>query len=85
MHTLFLRDMLCVGTLVNLLTTFAAFMAASQGAPSWAAAAIHFAPLPYNIFLYAAIGRALPLWTWRQGQAALFVRRVLQLLAAWRA
>jgi hypothetical protein len=60
MHTLFLRDMLCVGTLVNMLATFAAFMAASQGAPSWAAAAIHFAPLPYNIFLFAAIRRAVP-------------------------
>ncbi len=60
MHTVLWRDMLCVGTVVNMLATFIALMAASQGAPSWAAAAIHFAPLPYNIFLFAAVGRARP-------------------------
>jgi len=60
MHGLLWRDMLCVGTVVNVLVTFMALMAASQGAPSWVAAAIHFAPLPYNIFLFAAVGRALP-------------------------
>jgi len=60
MHTLLLRDMLCVGSVVNMLATFVALMAASQGAPSWAAAAIHFAPLPYNVFLFAAIRRAVP-------------------------
>lgn len=54
------RDMLCVGTAANLLATFVALMAASQGAPSWAAVAIHFAPLPYNVFLFAAVGRASP-------------------------
>ena len=60
MQSLLWRDMLCVGTFVNVLATFMALMAASQGAPSWAAAAIHFAPLPYNVFLFAAVGRALP-------------------------
>lgn len=60
MHTLLWRDMLGVGTAANILATFIALMAASQGAPSWAAAAIHFAPLPYNIFLFAAVGRASP-------------------------
>jgi hypothetical protein len=60
MHTLLWRDMLCVGTVVNGIATFMSLMAASQGAPSWAAAAIHFAPLPYNFFLFAAIGRTRP-------------------------
>jgi len=60
MHTLLWRDMLCVGTVVNMFATFVALMAASQGAPSWAAVAIHFAPLPYNIFLFAAVRRAVP-------------------------
>jgi hypothetical protein len=60
MHTLLWRDMLCVGTVVNGIATFMALMAASQGAPSWAALAIHFAPLPYNFFLFAAIGRTKP-------------------------
>ena len=60
MHTVLWRDMLGVGTAANLLATFIALMAASQGVPSWAAAAIHFAPLPYNIFLFAAVGRVVP-------------------------
>jgi len=60
MHTLLWRDILGVGTVVNMLVTFIALMAASQGAPFWAAAAIHFAPLPYNLFLFAAIVRAVP-------------------------
>ena len=60
MRTVLWRDMLCVGTAVNVLSTFVALMAASQGASPWAAAAIHFAPLPYNVFLFAAVGRASP-------------------------
>jgi len=60
MRTVLLRDMLLVGSAVNLLATFAALLFASQGAPLWAAAGLHFAPLPYNIFLFAAVGRALP-------------------------
>ena len=60
MHTLLWRDMLCVGTAVNLLATFIAVIAASQGSPSWAVAALHFAPLPYNIFLFAVVGRVVP-------------------------
>lgn len=64
---LFWRDMLGVGTLVNLTATFAALMAAAQGAPIAVAAAMHFAPLPYNLFLFAALwrlperGKVLPL------------------------
>ncbi len=60
MHTLLWIDMLCVGTAINILATFIALMAASHGVPSWAAATIHFAPLPYNIFLFTAVGRAVP-------------------------
>lgn len=60
LRTVFWRDMLGVGTATNLLATLLALAAASQGAPSWLAVAIHFAPLPYNIFLVAAVGRARP-------------------------
>ncbi len=59
-HTVFWRDMMGVGTTVNVLVTFVALMAASQGVSSWAAATIHFSPLPYNFFLFAAVGRASP-------------------------
>lgn len=54
------RDMLAVGTAVNILATFVALIAASQDSPTWAVAAIHFSPLPYNLFLFAAVGRASP-------------------------
>lgn len=60
MRTVLWRDMLGVRTAANVLATFVALIAASQGAPPWAASAIHFAPLPYNVFLYAAVGRASP-------------------------
>ncbi len=60
LRTLLWRDMVCVGTAVNLLATFAALMAASQGASTWIAAFIHFAPLPYNLFLFAAVDRTKP-------------------------
>ena len=46
MRTVFWRDMLGVGTAINVLATFVALMVASQGASSWVAATIHFAPLP---------------------------------------
>lgn len=58
MRTVLWRDMFAVGTAVNVLATFIALMAASRGAPTWLAAAIHFAPLPYNLFLLAAVSRA---------------------------
>lgn len=72
MRTVFWRDMLGVGTAANVLATFGALLAVGQAAPAWVALAIHFAPLPYNIFLFAAVGRALPR------------SRIVQLLAlAW--
>lgn len=60
MHIVLWRDMLAVGTMVNIFATFVALMAASQGSPVWVAAAIHFTPMPYNLFLFSAVGRALP-------------------------
>lgn len=54
---LFWRDMLAAGTVVNLLASFAALMLASQGAPMTLAATVHFAPLPYNLFLFLALWR----------------------------
>lgn len=54
---LFWRDMLAVGTVVNLLASFAALMLASQGAPLAVAVLVHFSPLPYNLFLFLALWR----------------------------
>jgi hypothetical protein len=57
LRVLFWRDMLAVGTVVNLSATFAGLIAAAAGAPMAWAAALHFAPLPYNVFLFAALWR----------------------------
>ena len=54
---LFWRDMVLVAGAVNLTASFAALMAAAQGAASWLAALLHFSPLPYNFFLFAALWR----------------------------
>lgn len=57
LRTLFWRDMLAVGTALNLLFSFAALMLAAQGLPMVWAAALHFATLPWNAFLATAVWR----------------------------
>jgi hypothetical protein len=57
LRVLFWRDMLAVGTVVNLFATFAGLIAAASGAPMVWAVALHFAPMPYNVFLFAALWR----------------------------
>ena len=52
------RDMLGVGTVVNLIATILALTAIIQGAHAGLAVTLHFAPMPYNLFLFAAIWRA---------------------------
>lgn len=54
---LYWRDMLIVGSVVNLLTGFVALMIAAQGGDIWVAAMVHFASLPYNVFLVLALWR----------------------------
>lgn len=55
---IFWRDMLGIGTAVNLAATFVALIAAIKGAATAIVALLHFAPLPYNFFLFAALLRA---------------------------
>lgn len=52
---LFWWDMLVVGSLVNLGTSLMALALMALGAPLGVAVAVHFAPLPYNFFLFAAL------------------------------
>ena len=51
------RDMLAVGSLVNLVASLFALALAAKSAPLGLAAALHLAPLPYNAFLLAAVWR----------------------------
>lgn len=57
MRVLFWRDMVLVGTLINLLFTAVALVVAASGGSIALAAALHFAPLPFNLFLVAAVWR----------------------------
>jgi hypothetical protein len=51
------RDMLGIGTAVNLAATILAVAVIVQGASDWLALVLHLLPLPYNIFLCAALWR----------------------------
>lgn len=55
--TLFWRDMLVVGTALNLALAFAALMALGFKAPLWVALTFQFAAVPYNVFLFLAVGK----------------------------
>ena len=52
------RDMLLVGTSINLATTLVALFAWALGGLTAVGFAIHFAPLPYNAFLLCAVWRS---------------------------
>ncbi len=56
--TVLWRDMLGVGTVLNLLASLVALAMASQGLPAGAAVAVHLAPVPYNLFLLLSVGRS---------------------------
>lgn len=54
----FWRDMLVIGTAINLVTTVAALLMFATDFPTAAGAAIYFSPLPYNFFLLIAVWRS---------------------------
>lgn len=54
---LFWRDMVAVGSAINLCTGLAALMLVAQDQPIGWALAVHFSPLPYNAFLFATLMR----------------------------
>lgn len=55
---LFWRDMIMVGITVNAAATLAAVLLLALKAPAPLAVAIHFAPVPWNLFLFASVWRA---------------------------
>ena len=54
---LFWRDMVLVGTGVNLVSSAAALAALGAKLPLSVALAVHFLPVPYNVFLFLAVWR----------------------------
>ena len=58
LRVLLWRDTLAVGTMINLLMSFAALAIAALHLDLRIALAVHFAPLPYNLFLVASLMRS---------------------------
>jgi hypothetical protein len=57
-HTLFWRDLLVIGTGLNLLMTGTALVLLSQGVPAQWALLVHLLPLPYNLLIVSSIWSA---------------------------
>ncbi len=69
--------MLGAGSLLNLLASFAALIAAAQDlAPAWVLG-LHLAPLPLNLLLYRALWRAPGLQRWQLGLGTLWLLAML--------
>jgi hypothetical protein len=58
MSTLLGRDMLLIGTAINIGATVVALMSLALGASTWLALVLHFSPLPLNLLLFAAVCRS---------------------------
>lgn len=71
--TLLWRDMLGVGTVLNLLASVGALGLAAAGAGGAWAVALHFAPVPYNLFLFLALWRRPDRPAWAAALAAVWV------------
>lgn len=68
----FVRDMLIVGTVINMLTGGMALIAYAEGASGWLAIGMVFAPLPYNLALCVLVWRSASLSSagWRDAARA---------------
>ncbi|MEI9414313.1 hypothetical protein [Mesorhizobium sp. Cs1321R2N1] len=54
---LFWRDMMLVGTVINIASSAAALILLGLKMPLGLVLAVHFAPVPYNVFLTLAVWR----------------------------
>ena len=77
LERLFWRDAFLVGTAINIATTIAALVLLGAEAPLGVALAVHFAPLPYNLFLTFAVWRTAE----RRGGGAAFAYQMMAV--AW--
>ncbi len=78
-RTLFWRDMVAVGSTINLFTGFAALFLISQGQSIAWALAVHFSPVPYNAFLVRSLWLARERPNWVMPAAAAWFAAMLVL------
>jgi hypothetical protein len=57
LERIFWRDMIAIGTTLNLLTGLTAIVLLASGAPAAIALMVHFSPLPWNVFLFLVVWR----------------------------
>lgn len=60
LETVFWRDMIVIGTVINVLTTAASMALFAFDFPAGLALLVFFAPLPLNLFLFLAVWKASP-------------------------
>jgi hypothetical protein len=58
MRQLLWWDLLLIGSLINVAASVVGLALLAGGAPGWLALVVHFAPVPYNLFLLLAVGRS---------------------------
>jgi hypothetical protein len=56
--TVFWRDMIMVGSMLNVIAAFGGLLLLAAGAPTAAVLAVYFSPLPWNIFLFLSVWRS---------------------------
>lgn len=76
LEVVFWRDMLGVGTVLNLAATAAAFGMFATDAPAWLGLTVNFLPLPWNLFLVLAVWRSAE----REGGPAATTAKVVGVL-----
>jgi hypothetical protein len=73
LRTLLWRDMLAVGTVINLLLGFAALMLAAKGSDMRTVLGVHLSAVPYNLFLARAVWRSAQARAWHRTTAVVWV------------
>src|SRR5689334_1429779 len=58
LDTVLWSDMIVIGTALNILASVAAVVLLIAGASTPMALAVHFAPVPWNVFLFVAVWRS---------------------------
>lgn len=79
---LFWWDMMLVGTCINAVAAVAALVMLGMKMPLGASLAVHFAPVPYNVFLFLAVWRTAAAQPGLMGSLAQILAAVWLILAA---
>ena len=58
LRVLIVRDMLILGTSINVVTTIASLIVLGAGASAGIGLAVFFLPLPYNLFIFLCVWRS---------------------------